>query len=97
MHVLPADPGGSFLDELEPSVERIREALAAFPELGGSGALRVLRGMPVWEILGFLERYRADVLVLGVRGGGPCGDLGSGHIGRDLLRTAPVAVLTIPI
>ncbi len=99
VHVLPEEAGAALDADVrcEPSVERVREALAAYPELGGSGSLRAVRGSPVWKILDLLESFRADLLILGVRGGGPRGDMGSGHIGRDLLRTAPVAVLTVPI
>lgn len=55
------------------------------------------RGDPVREILDLLESALADVLILGVRRGGAPGDLGSGHVGRDLLQAAPTAVLTVPI
>jgi hypothetical protein len=34
---------------------------------------------------------------VGVRRGGPPGEAGSGHIGQDLLRKAPIAILTVPI
>jgi nucleotide-binding universal stress UspA family protein len=54
-------------------------------------------GDPVSEILDMIETTQADLLVLGVRRGGAPGDLGSGHVGRDLLRAAPCAVLTVPI
>ena len=99
IHVLPQEVSGApdVWDSIEPAVERIREALGGMDELGGSESLVIRRGPPIWEILDCVDRLRIDLLVLGVRGGGPCGDMGSGHIGRDLLRTAPVAVLTIPI
>lgn len=54
-------------------------------------------GDPVSEILDMIETTQAELLVLGVRRGGAAGDLGSGHVGRDLLRAAPCAVLTVPI
>ena len=98
VHVLPGEAGALEDWHLsEPAVERVRDGLAGFPRLGGGGALRVLRGEPVWEILGLIERFSADLLILGVRGGGPRGEMGSGHVGGDLLRTTPVAVLTVPI
>lgn len=57
----------------------------------------VRSGDPVKGVLQAIEEWGADVIVLGVRRGGPPGELGSGHIGRDLLQAAPVAVLTVPI
>ncbi len=59
--------------------------------------MRIRQGAPVAEVLALLEELGADLLVLGVRRGGPSGEMGSGHVGRDLLRTAPVAILTVPI
>ena len=81
----------------DPATQRVRAALEESPALGGSASFRVSTGTPVPQILGFVERLKADLLVLGVRRGGPPGEMGSGHIGRDLLRTAPGAILTIPI
>jgi nucleotide-binding universal stress UspA family protein len=99
IHVIPDSTGAPLEGPLwnEPAVQRIQSALSEYPSLGGSSALKVRRGPPVPEILDFLEGNGADLLVLGVRRGGPCGEMGSGHIGQDLLRTAPVAILTIPI
>ena len=81
----------------DPRTSRITEALRRFPVLGKAGVLRVRRGSPVQEILAVLEETSADALVLGVRRGGPAGEMGSGHVGRDLLQTAPGAILTVPI
>jgi nucleotide-binding universal stress UspA family protein len=99
VHVCPRDPVSISLESCwtDPAVERAREALAAFPELGNGSCLQVRRGVPVSEILAFLDQNRADLLVLGVRRGGPRGEMGSGHVGQDLLRTAPTAILTVPI
>jgi nucleotide-binding universal stress UspA family protein len=99
VHVLPEHTPATASEQFksDPAVQRIRDALAGFPLIGGPASLQVLQGSPVWEILAFLERTGADLLVLGVRGGGPTGEMGSGHIGQDLLRTAPVAILTVPI
>ena len=54
-------------------------------------------GDPVSAILDMIETTVADLLVIGVRRGGAPGELGSGHVGRDLLQAAPCAVLTVPI
>ena len=97
--VLPEDPGGLDADGLwsTPIPGRISDALGRFPVLQRAGILRVRRGSPVRGILAVLEEAAADVLVLGVRRGGPAGELGSGHVGRDLLESAPGAILTVPI
>ncbi|HEV8355639.1 MAG TPA: universal stress protein [Gemmatimonadales bacterium] len=54
-------------------------------------------GDPVQEVLRAIEETAADLLILGVRRGGLRGDLGSGYVGRELLKSAPCAVLTVPI
>jgi nucleotide-binding universal stress UspA family protein len=67
------------------------------PDLGGRDSLTVRWGDPVREVLRHLEETAADLLVLGLRQGGPGGDPGSGHVARDLLAAVPVAILTVPI
>jgi nucleotide-binding universal stress UspA family protein len=81
----------------EPKVERVRALVNRLRLASGLCDLLVCRGDPVRQILQAIRSTRADLLVLGVRRGGAPGDLGSGHIGRDLLQTAPCAVLTVPI
>ena len=81
----------------DPRTSRITEALRRFPVFGRAGILRIRRGSPVPEILEVIEETSADTLVLGVRRGGPAGEMGSGHVGRDLLQSAPGAILTVPI
>lgn len=88
----PVDPALN-----DPRVIRVRQALQQFPHLGGAARHRVLRGEPVAGILKLLAELKADLLVVGVRGGGPAGDMGSGHVGRDLLQAAAMAILSIPI
>jgi hypothetical protein len=97
--VLPEGPGRLEGHDhwSDPLIVRITEALARFPQLQRAGVLRVHRGSPVRQTLAALEGSSADVLVLGVRRGGPPGDMGSGHVGRDLLQSAPGAILTVPI
>ncbi len=63
----------------------------------GSCELLLRWGDPVPEILRAIRETGSDLLVLGVRRGGFRGDLGSGYIGRELLKSAPCAVLTVPI
>ena len=97
--VLPEGPGlpeGND-DWSDPLIVRIHEALARFPVFQRAGVLRVRRGSPVRQTLAELEQSSADVLVLGVRRGGPPGEMGSGHVGRDLLQSARGAILTVPI
>jgi len=99
LHVCADEPAALTADDCwrDPATARAQAALESFPELGGGASLRVLAGPPATRILEFLQQQQADLLVLGIRRGGPAGDAGSGHIGRDLLRTAPMAILTIPI
>lgn len=97
--VLPEDPTGHDADGLwsNPLTGRVTDALSRFRVLQKAGVLKVRRGEPVREVLAVLEETSADALVLGVRRGGPAGELGSGHVGRDLLQSAPSAILTVPI
>lgn len=92
---IPAAPVDS--DWTDPATRRVQAALAGFPCLGGPEGLQIRSGAPVEAILRVLEESGANLLVIGVRRGGPSGDLGSGHVGRDLLRACPVAILTVPI
>jgi len=99
LHVCTDDLATVTTDECwrDPVTESARADLEAFPELGGGKQFQVVAGPPATRILEFLQRHQADLLVLGIRRGGPAGDGGSGHVGRDLLRTAPTAILTVPI
>lgn len=90
----PASPGTAWP---HPRRTRVEGAMERRPDLGGPEALTIRWGEPVAEVLRHLEETGADLLVLGLRQGGPGGDPGSGHVARDLLRTVPVAILTIPI
>ncbi len=74
--------------------ERLQAALDGFST---HPSLQIRSGPPVETILAGAESERADLLVVGVRRGGPPGEAGSGHIGKGLLRRAPMAILTVPI
>ena len=80
-----------------PRQLRVETAMARRPDLGGRGALSVRHGHPVPELLRCLAETAAQLLIIGLRQGGPGGDPGSGHVARDLLDAVPVAILTIPI
>jgi len=97
--VLPPEQQYATLDPRWPHPRRARveSAMEQRPNLGGRAALTVRWGDPVPEVLRHLEETAADLLVLGLRQGGPGGDPGSGHVARDLLGAAPVAILTVPI
>lgn len=96
--VVPApDSEPTASDWPDPRIERVRAQVARLCLSSGPCELLVRKGNPVQRILEVIQAIHADLLVLGVRRGGAPGDLGSGHIGRDLLRTAPCAVLTVPI
>lgn len=87
-----AGPGWS-----HPRRTRVEAAMERRPDLGGLGTLTIRWGDPVTQVLGHLAETAADLLVLGLRQGGPGGDPGSGHVARDLLAAVPVAILTVPI
>jgi nucleotide-binding universal stress UspA family protein len=97
--VLPREQEPASLDTHWPHPRRVRveTAMERRPDLGGRDSLTVRWGDPVGEVLRHLEETSADLLVLGLRQGGPGGDPGSGHVARDLLGSAPVAILTVPI
>jgi len=80
-----------------PRQLRLETAMTRRPDLGGRGALSFRHGDPVVELLRCLDETSAQLLVIGLRQGGPGGDPGSGHVARDLLDAVPVAILTIPI
>lgn len=80
-----------------PSSERVRAMVDRLQLPSGPCDFLVRWGEAVHHILDLLDSTRADLLILGVRRGGALGDFGSGHVGRDLLKAAPTAVLTIPI
>ena len=96
---LPASSVYAASDHLNPShaKSKLRVALLDHPGLGGADQLEIRLGSPVPEILSAVRARSADVLVVGVRRGGPLGEAGSGHVGRDLLLKAPGAILTVPI
>jgi nucleotide-binding universal stress UspA family protein len=81
----------------DPRIERARALVDRLQLAKGSCDFLLRWGDPVSEILDMIETTQSDLLVLGVRRGGAPGDLGSGHVGRDLLQAAPCAVLTVPI
>lgn len=96
---LPASAVFAAPEEIASHTARARLVLALrdHPGLGGPDQLEVRYGSPVEEVLAACTRLQADLLVVGVRRGGPLGEAGSGHVGRDLLLTAPPAILTVPI
>ena len=82
---------------VDPRRARVLELARADLEDCVPAETMIRSGDPVKGVLQAIDEWGADVIVLGVRRGGPPGELGSGHIGRDLLQAAPVAVLTVPI
>ncbi len=84
-------------DGKHPARLLAEEALERVPDLGGSRILEVRHGDPVREIVAAMRAFEADLLVIGVRRGGPTGEMGSGHVGKDLLHSVPGAILTVPI
>ena len=97
--VLPPEPAHVAGSAGWPHPRRVRveAAMERRPDLGGIGALAIRWGDPVAQVLNHLAETAADLLVLGLRQGGPGGDPGSGHVARDLLAAVPAAILTVPI
>lgn len=97
--VLPPEPAHAAAGPgwPHPRRTRVEAAMERRPDLGGLGTLSIRWGDPVTQVLGHLAETAADLLVLGLRQGGPGGDPGSGHVARDLLAAVPVAILTVPI
>jgi len=83
--------------ESPPNPERIRQLLARTPRVPDPLPLVVRTGDPIVEILGHLEETNPDLLVIGYRRGGPPKVIGPADIARNLLYSAPSAVLTVPI
>jgi nucleotide-binding universal stress UspA family protein len=81
----------------DPRAEWLSEVIHRLPSLTPPVDLRVRWGNPVTEILDAVRDTGSDLLILGVRRGGQRGDSGSGYVGRELLRSASCAVLTVPI
>jgi len=96
--VLPPDSGQPAQGGVpHPRFTRLQAAMAQRPDLGGLESLAMRWGEPVAEVLRHLVETAADLLVLGLRQGGPGRDPGSGHVARDLLHSVPTAILTVPI
>lgn len=97
--VLPPEPAQAAVGPgwPHPRRTRVEAAMERRPDLGGLGTLTIRWGDPVAQVLAHLVETAADLLVLGLRQGGPGGDPGSGHVARDLLAAVPVAILTVPI
>lgn len=95
--VLPGSEAESGDPRRDPRSQRVRSAVERLELAAGPCDLLLRWGDPVARIQAAIRETGADFLVLGVRRGGPPGDLGSGHVGRDLLKSVPSAVLTVPI
>jgi nucleotide-binding universal stress UspA family protein len=59
--------------------------------------LEVRRGDAAEQILAAVHDRASDVLVLGYHRGGPAGVIEAGSTARQVLHTAPCAVLTVPL
>ncbi len=96
--VLPGSrSAGGDGDWVDPRVERVSGIAGKLRLASGQCDTLVQWGDPVREIIKTVLDTASDLLVLGVRRGGQRGDSGSGYVGRELLRSAPCAVLTVPI
>jgi nucleotide-binding universal stress UspA family protein len=97
--VLPGtrDEGNDGTGWRDPRSERACALVERLQLDSGPCPLLVRWGAPVPEILKTIRETDSNLLVLGVRRGGQRGDSGSGYVGRELLKSAPCAVLTVPI
>jgi nucleotide-binding universal stress UspA family protein len=75
----------------------LQALLTRKPGPGAVLAVEVRRGAIVEQILATVDALGADVLVIGYHRGGLPGFIESGSTARQLLHTAPCAVLTIPL
>ncbi len=97
---------------VEPLPEGEHSGLATVPSARGAQLVRAMgallpgraavpliqrQGDVVVQVTDGLSPTGGDVLVVGVRRGGPAGLSGSTGIGRRLLAAAPCAVLTVPL
>jgi nucleotide-binding universal stress UspA family protein len=57
--------------------------------------LTTLLGHPVVEILKYADDHQIDLIVLGVRGGGPLNKIMMGSVAERVVRKAPCPVLTV--
>jgi nucleotide-binding universal stress UspA family protein len=89
----PADKSG-WLDSLE------RQARGILKHQGVERAgpsMEVRRGPVVPQILAAVTETDSDLLAIGYHRGGLPGFIEAGSTGRQLIHTAPCAVLTIPL
>ncbi|HUG27856.1 MAG TPA: universal stress protein [Gemmatimonadales bacterium] len=82
-----------------PSARGPHLALAMGVLLAGRAAVPLIQrqGEVVAQVTDGLSAVGGDVLMVGVRRGGPAGLSGSTGIGRRLIAAAPCAVLTVPL
>lgn len=77
--------------------DRLPEAMRAVLPPGADVPLLVRQGERCAEVLADLSAEGGDLLVVGVRRGGPADISESTGIGRLLMAAAPCAVLTVPL
>jgi nucleotide-binding universal stress UspA family protein len=75
----------------------LQALLVQKPGPGAVPAVEVRRGAIVEQVLATVHTLGADVLVIGYHRGGLPGFIESGSTARQLVHTAPCAVLTIPL
>jgi nucleotide-binding universal stress UspA family protein len=77
----------------------LRETVGRFAAQAGRGPIpiSIRRGDVVEEVLREIAELRADLLTVGYRRGGPPKLVGPTEIARNLLYSAPCAVLTVPL
>jgi nucleotide-binding universal stress UspA family protein len=77
---------------------RVSQLLASTAPVGAAPVpLAIRRGLTVEEILEAVKAVGAAVLVVGYRRGGPAKEVSLTQTARNLLYSAPCAVLTVPL
>lgn len=82
---------------MAPDVDRLTAALARMTSPARAPTVKVRSGNPIAEVLAEVEEAQPDVLVIGYRRGGPPKVVGPMDIARNLLFSAPSAVMTVPL
>lgn len=80
---------------LRDAKTRMAEVLTSEERAELRAEVTTLVGHPVVEILKYAEEHQTDLIVLGVRGGGPLNQIMMGSVAERVVRKAPCPVLTV--
>lgn len=80
---------------LRDAKARMAETLTAEERAKLRAEVTTILGHPVVEILKYANEHQIDLIVLGVRGGGPLNKIMMGSVAERVVRKAPCPVLTV--